>query len=399
MTQDSLTDIQDKFNSILEYTQGYSITSDKLFEDWWVHKARLRKTYFQGELIRNLGKVEFHLTPEEKKHFINQFLDMSATYMPYDTYKKFEDFIWENRDSFFDNTVTKVTLPDQRDFKVGMKLVKAFKFFINNHGALTRVQEIASSYIQKEKMTGEFCISIHPLDFLTSSVNTYNWRSCHALDGEYRAGNLSYMSDNVTFMCYIKGEDVLRAPHLPNGVTWNSKKWRMFMYIDPTDQLCFLGRQYPYALCGIEKFISSKILPRPGSWNPFTDTYIDKFDGQEENLPLNDKYYAISTREGNQLVKLHDLVKDSNEQDPLHYNDLLFSHCYHPKYTSRWLFMDNPTIPKLVVGSDVKCMCCEQENIYAESDSMLCKSCAIDLGVIDPLEYEDDVYEYEEDEE
>lgn len=61
------------------------------------------------------------------------------------------------------------------------------------------------------------------LRFLTSSVNTYNWRSCHALDGEYRAGNLSYMADNVTFMCYIKGEAKLQYPFLPHGISWNSK--------------------------------------------------------------------------------------------------------------------------------------------------------------------------------
>lgn len=75
--------------------------------------------------------------------------------------------------------------------------------------------------------------------FLTSSVNTYNWRSCHALDGEYRAGNLSYMADNVTFMCYIKGEAKLQYPFLPHGISWNSKKWRMLVHMDPTDQICF----------------------------------------------------------------------------------------------------------------------------------------------------------------
>ena len=28
-------------------------------------------------------------------------------------------------------------------------------------------------------------------DYLSLSENAFNWRSCHALDGEYRAGNLS----------------------------------------------------------------------------------------------------------------------------------------------------------------------------------------------------------------
>lgn len=83
--------------------------------------------------------------------------------------------------------------------------------------------------IQEDKVTGILCLSIHPLDYLSLSENTYNWRSCHALDGEYRAGNLSYMMDNTTVVCYLKGEDEAELPHFPAEVKWNSKKWRMLL--------------------------------------------------------------------------------------------------------------------------------------------------------------------------
>ena len=91
-------------------------------------------------------------------------------------------------------------------------------------------------------MSGDFCISIHPLDFLTSSVNTYNWRSCHALDGEYRAGNLSYMVDKSTIICYLKGANNAKLPMFPDDVPWNSKKWRVLIYVSDYWDLLFAGR-------------------------------------------------------------------------------------------------------------------------------------------------------------
>ena len=314
-------------------------------------------------------------------------------------YNTFSNFINSNASTFFSNIVSTVTLPNCADFKVGMKLVKAFKFFIHDHMVLRRLQEYASSLIQKEKMSGDFCVSIHPLDFLTSSVNTYNWRSCHALDGEYRAGNLSYMADNVTSMCYIKGEATLQYPFLPNGVTWNSKKWRMFVYLDPTDQLCFLGRQYPYSLNHVDELIHDKILPfSPLNWAPFMDTYVSSFHTNDDILPLAEKYYCIERRNGCELFPLHALVHDTNAHDPLHFNDLLFSHCYEPMYSSRYIYTETNDVPLLEVGADVKCMHCGQDYIYAESDSMLCKNCAIDMEVIDPPEEDDDYYEEDNEE-
>ena len=398
----SVSEIQDQFNRILEYTQGYSIVSDELFEQWWKNKERFRKR-FGPSLIKNLGHVEFHLSDKEKESLINQFLELAGCELADTQWANFQQFIQSNEASFFDNIVSCVTLPGYADFKLGMKLVKAFKFFINDPMVLRRLQEYASSIIQKEKMSGDFCVSIHPLDFLTSSVNTYNWRSCHALDGEYRAGNLSYMADNVTFMCYIKGEAKLQYPFLPNGITWNSKKWRMFVYIDPTDQMCFLGRQYPYALSHIDELIHDKILPAsPLTWTPFTDSYVSSFHTEDDILPLSKKYYCLERCHGLELFPLRTLVRDTNPHDPLHFNDLLFSHCYKPMYSSRYVSHclyhdDNNDVPLLEVGADVKCMHCGQDYIYAESNSMLCKDCAIDMEVIDPPD-EDDYYEYDDNE-
>ena len=71
---------------------------------------------------------------------------------------------------------------------------------------------------------------MHPLDYLSLSENTYNWRSCHSLDGEYRAGNLSYMMDKSTVICYLKSNDDVILSNFGPEVKWNSKKWRVLLY-------------------------------------------------------------------------------------------------------------------------------------------------------------------------
>ena len=74
------SEIQQQFNSILEYTQGCAAKTDKLFEAWWLNKSKLR-AMLGGELIKNYGYTEFHLTSKEKKALINQFLEMASIHL------------------------------------------------------------------------------------------------------------------------------------------------------------------------------------------------------------------------------------------------------------------------------------------------------------------------------
>ena len=129
-----------------------------------------------------------------------------------------------------------------KDVKLGMKLVKAFKFFEQDKVTLETIQNEASRLIQEDKIEGKLRVSVHPLDFLSASENTYNWRSCHALDGEYRAGNLSYMCDRSTVMVYLCTEDKKKLPRFPASVPWYSKKWRMLLHFSDNWDMIFAGR-------------------------------------------------------------------------------------------------------------------------------------------------------------
>lgn len=393
-----ISDIQPTFNRILEYTQGYEIISDDVFQKWADRKEGLYKL-FGNQLIKNLGYMEFHLSDKEKELRINQFITVAHLHIDkVDEAYQFEQFIRNNKDSFFDNIVSCAEpCPSKADLKVGMKMVRAFKFFITDKKALTHLQEVASAHIQQNKISGEFCVSIHPLDFLTASVNTYKWRSCHALDGEYRAGNLSYMADDVTFMCYLKGKDMLTSPTLPKNVSWNSKKWRMFAYLDPTQHLCFLGKQYPYALSDIEEQVLS-ILPSTRSWWPFSDFMMREVQNPQtgEIVPLENDYCLIASNyDCGQIIRFHKIFKDKWSGRTLHFNDVLSSSSYSPKYSSRsGLYRSRAEINNTVikVGDSVACMHCGQLDIDPEGGNMLCTSCAYDLGFVcdDDCDYDEE---------
>ena len=103
---------------------------------------------------------------------------------------------------------------------------------------------------------------VHPLDFLSTSENTHNWRSCHALDGEYRSGNLSHMVDHSTVICYLKSGREEKLPNFPPDVLWNSKKWRVLFYMADRWDMVFAGRQYPFSTETGLDYVKNKVFPK-----------------------------------------------------------------------------------------------------------------------------------------
>ena len=163
--------------------------------------------------------------------FLNNFFN-NIIYLDRRDYERIceiHDNCFEYDFSFFEHTYNSKKLPPLETLN-GMKLLRAFKFFISDPDVLRDLQDKASMILQETKLSGYFYVSIHPLDYLSQSETTYNWRSCHALDGEYRAGTLSYMQDNVSLVCYIASDEKKQLPRFPAEVPWYSKKWRMMLH-------------------------------------------------------------------------------------------------------------------------------------------------------------------------
>lgn len=386
-------DIREQFKSVIRYSQNIQDPQvDYLFREWEVRKKRFIER-FGGLIYEWPEPIEFTLDETQKKARAMEFANAvsSAFNNP-----ELAEFIDENLDTFFENKVSKTL---GQNIPEGMKLLKAFKFFEPNKAALRNIQDLASQVIQENKVRGTLCFSVHPLDYLSSSENTYNWRSCHALDGEYRAGNLSYMIDDATFMVYLKGAD---NQHLYGfgPVEWNSKKWRMLIHCNENDDIMFAGRQYPFSskngidtVLNIYNNLIIAECKNPYGRAKFSEwraDYIDSFvpyDATDMNdrRDLGARYIVYS----NQLVALNRVVKDG--ENALNYNDILRSTCYrYPYYAvfNPWGYhsVDYIMAHPVVIGAEVPCLHCGEE-LIDNPETMRCNDCELMYGT-----EENDVY-------
>jgi len=387
--------VQVPFNEVISYSQEVDINAvncEELLENFAKAKEKFYKA-FGNKLIYNCGPIQIQLSEEERDKQFDEFCKHHAS-------STFWMFLQANKDGFFENRVIKDTpAPKGKIVPKGMKLVKAFKFFIEDKEELDKVQTEASMIIQNNTLKGNLCFSIHPLDFLSSSENNYNWRSCHALDGEYRAGNLSYMLDESTVMCYIRGEDETILPRFPKSVPWNNKKWRMLIFFSEGKDIVFAGRQYPFDL-------GTNILNIIKDTEVFKEIYLcdnqnrhfvewlfgeDLWKNNWYNDELNQYIYKNGDRTSlsgyliinDDLYKKSELIEDG--RNSRHYNDLLYSSFYTPYYT--WNSAHNyresfKSVAKVKIGKEVSCLCCRNTPI-TESDSMFCDWCKDKLGIAD----------------
>lgn len=375
---ETILKVQPDFNKVISYSQGLNTIdfySDKILSDWYNAKKRFIDA-MGGELIKEFPEpISFTLSEEAKLKKVKEFQSLVL-----DTYNNIplHQFIFRQSAGFFRNAVVeKDTTPDGKIIPVGMKLLKAFKFFESDEKILNELQSKASQIIQENKIEGILCVSVHPLDFLSSSENLCNWRSCHALDGEYRSGNLSYMCDETTVICYLKTkttEDV-RLPAFPPTVPWNSKKWRMLLYINTSENCMFAGRQYPFfsdnALSLVRQFVIPT-LDLPLSWSSWHQDKMTSF--KYENGDDND--YSCCR---NSVIcidnKFHILERFVKDESKLHYNDLLHSTVYTPYYcwtTDPWEY--NNVMKIFKIGSKCICPVCGETEVE-NSDLMTCYEC------------------------
>ena len=126
----------------------------------------------------------------------------------------------------------------------GSKPMRVLKNFISDAKALDEIQTAYSRVMNTKTIKGVLCLSIHPLDYLTVSVNKSNWSSCYnTLDeGAWCASTLSLISSPNTMVAYLKADK--DADY--NGIEWNNKRWRMYVSLNHNNELVHCGRQYPY---------------------------------------------------------------------------------------------------------------------------------------------------------
>ena len=383
MTEE-IKQIQEQFNEVIAYSQT-GITApktDDLFQRWLEAKRDIIEA-FGGKLIVEYPEtVTFTLTEAEKQQRVEDFCQMVARMSSADLV----NFIKTNSEGFFNNQVMFQFNSDALKIPKGMKLVKAFKFFESDPDVLSKIQSAASMLIQENCVSGRLCLSVHPLDYLSASENNHNWRSCHALDGDYRSGNLSYMVDSSTIMCYIKTKDNEILPNFPDTVPWNSKKWRVFLFLSDDWKALFAGRQYPFSSFEGMNFVKDKMLPKYGlgHYQAWIEASLNTVTNQLTQEPLRTRYPYIIL--GGYIRPIHQVI--INKPGSLQFNDLLSSSSYVPMYTH----VDNSdglfTYPNgftahcdttVSIGGSVKCLRCGCEDIEL-SGTMMCTQCELRYG-------------------
>ena len=373
--------IREDFDKVISYSQGISNPKTEELFDRWLEAKRDFIEAMDGRLIYTIPhKVSFELSYKEKMNRVNEFIEsVSMTWRN----NELACFIDENKDGFFSNVVVEsFTAPGGGKIPKGMKLVKAFKYFEDDRITLEEIQNRASMIIQEDKIEGHLCFSVHPLDFLSTSENTYNWRSCHALDGEYRCGNLSYMMDKSTVVVYLRSDKEENAlPNFPPEVKWNSKKWRMLLFMSDSWNAMFAGRQYPFfsetALDAV-LYHASEAFRFSGEWsNWHNDEFRNfKFAGDDEGrdemwlrnvyIPMKDKLYLKN-----------ELIEDC--ENPMHFNDLLRSSCYIPYYCWQKRSWGYNNEIHFTIGGEIPCLRCGEHPV-AQTDDMLCQDCELECG-------------------
>lgn len=386
--------LAEQVRDVISYSQGI----DKCHLDyyptilkWWDAKEHLF-LWLGGKMIyEHPTPVSIEYDLEVKHTMFEKFMEEMVEYLEDrdengDEIDYFCEWLNDNEAGFFPNQVIR-PLADESEMKQGMKLLRAFKFFDFGDEAVRHIQDMASRVIQKQKIEGTLCISIHPLDYLSISDNKSNWRSCHALDGEYRAGNFSYMIDQSTVVCYIKSKNDVQLDRFPFGMLWNNKKWRVLLHIHPHFHIAYVNRQYPFSCDDIIHMIQ-KTQPMFNSNLCATRLYckdsgfrvMKEEDGQEQHLEQN-------------YFRMYGYILDPDEMcggDPnsLQYNDFVFSPHYTPQYimSNRIFFSPNKRNIKrefaVEIGKRVPCPCgCG--NDLTDSCTMICESCMSSLqGVI-----------------
>lgn len=298
------------------------------------------------------------------------------------------------------------------EFPRGMKLSKVLmkEFGLDAED----VRQKLSMLIQSNKVTGILCLSIHPLDYLSASENNHGWRSCHALDGEYRSGNLSYMTDDCTIMAYLKSNSPMtKLPRFPCDVPWNDKKWRVYLHVDRENQIVYAGRQYPFhtdkGLELISEMIrnldyfkpeetrkseldhANTVLGENWVWEQYKNNYIPPFrfhhwglkgpaEINGEKVHFNETKFIVCNgrySEGVKIVPGRHYIE--NNSYAMNFNDVIQSHTYSPwmmPYNGRY---DDGMMPPSVdhplkVGGHVMCCHCGRYDV-ADSDTMICNEC------------------------
>lgn len=387
---ESYEGIQRDVEAIIAYSQDYPFDIDcsSLIAEWARSKGPLIKL-LQGRLIvRSEEPIMVELSEEQRSRKFNEYINILE-----DKGVLTDDlrsFLLINKDGFFDNQV-RLPFPSKH-ITPGSKLLRSFKHFILPDEEREWAQDKASQFIQESKLEGYLYLSVDPRDFLTLSENNNNWSSCQSLDGDYRAGNLSYMTDKTTMIAYIASEKQERLKCMPSGMKWNSKKWRMLVHTAGEGSI-YYNRQYPYTVDTLTQEVHKLIMKLMGNGAEEKYQEPNYIGFRRVNYPDKTSVFLPTNQlmiYGGRCFAAGDIIDVSDYRG---YSDLINSNSYVPiAAIEEFAIADyckncvEHYIPSYIeenylcsvlgikIGDKVPCVCCGKEHVNRD-DKFLCDTC------------------------
>lgn len=225
----------------------------KLMGEQFILSRKLSYTRPKSELYQQMDRMS-----RDYRYFVESFCERCDEVFPGHSNWRSEAHAmwcrfrsWVNTDSLISGRVPencRFTYADKvYTFSAGQKLMKALRQFVEvtemDLNEFERFRVAHSQVLNQKKLTGELCLSIHPLDYATASDNENGWSSCMSWqeEGCYRLGTVEMMNSPCVICAYLKSDS---AEMNIGGKPWPSKKWRAWIVVTPDAILC--ERNYPY---------------------------------------------------------------------------------------------------------------------------------------------------------
>ena len=394
---EDLSVYSEQLNKAIKSSQcfPFDLNCDALASQWYEAKKYFIEAFGGKPIVRFKDKIKIELSQKEQDERFQSFLSILNDEI--NISEEFLDYLTMNKRGFFINR----TVEDYRPYNIhsGSKLSRTFKYFLPDEEITRWSQDLASRYMQENKIEGYLYLSVHPLDYLTMSETNEGWHSCHALDGSYRGGNLNYMVDNTTIVAYLADEENKKLHALEgSGLTWNSKKWRVLIHYNKENEVIYLNKQYPYscntlaekAVEGVENDCCFKYH------TPALPIGIREFKGPDGE----DRFGTSQIFLGKRIFNSEDIIDKS---EYLGYSDLHTGSNY--LLTAALPLLDRNdfwcnshnslmeeyrSVKKLCgikIGKYALCPCCGKDLITVNGSVLLCDDCILRYNV------EDDFFE------
>lgn len=251
------------------FTEGERVPfEDVLSKSWAIHKEKLYNIF--GEKLILSKDIVIPESFEEVVLRVSKALDDITNPLC-----KFTRKLWEKRNSisYYDHNyefwnwvcgqicdsyhLTKNIYNGRRISIYSEKLDKTLTFD-KGIGAVKMLGKIAEAFdiegfeefriehsrlVEPKGVSGTLCLSIHPMDYMTMSDNSYDWQSCMNWRdwGCYRRGTVEMMNSPMVVVAYLKGS---KEFSVPGSYKWNNKKWRTLLVMSP--ELITSIKGYPY---------------------------------------------------------------------------------------------------------------------------------------------------------